>query len=48
MANNGTIVPLSNSEEIVFITVTIANKKNTIPPKPALEPITKSGFSSAG
>ncbi len=40
------MVPLSNSAEIVFIAVTIANKKNPNPPKPTLEPITKSGFGS--
>ncbi len=48
LASSGTMVPLSNSAEIMFIVVTIANKTNTNPLSPALELITKSGFSSTG
>ena len=46
LASKGTIVPLSNSPEIVFITVTIAKRKNPNPPK--LELIAKSGLGSIG
>ena len=46
LASKGTIVPLSNSPDIVFITVTIAKRKNPNPPR--LELITKSGLGSIG
>ena len=40
--SNGTIVPLSNSPEMLFMTVTMAKRKNTR--LPALKVAAKSGF----